>query len=54
MGFLNVELPVDGQPPYNLFEISKAIGEILEVLIALDEEAVEKWIREKYPNGIGI
>jgi hypothetical protein len=54
MQVLNIELPMTGELPYNRYELARSVEGILEILMALDEEAVEKWIREKYPIGIGL
>jgi hypothetical protein len=45
---------LDENKPFNQVELSKAIGGILDILMALDEETVVKWIKDKHPCGIGL
>ena len=49
----NLELSVF-DPDSDQFELRKSIESILEIMMALNEEIVKKWIKEKYPNGIGL
>jgi hypothetical protein len=54
MQVLNIELPMASELPYDRYELARSVESILEILMALDEEAVEKWIREKHPIGINF
>ena len=45
---------LDGIDPSNQIELQNSIESILEILMALNEEIVKRWIKAKYPHGIGL
>lgn len=51
---LNAKAPIDRSEEYDRIWRQKHIALILEALEALDSSAVEKWIRETWPLGIGL
>jgi len=45
---------LDSLDPSDQIELQNSIESILEILMALNEDIVIKWIKGKYPHGIGL
>lgn len=45
---------LDEIKPFSRVELTKEIEGILDILMALDEETVVKWVKDKHPCGIGL
>jgi hypothetical protein len=51
---INAETNIDRSAEHAKIWRTKAIVQILDALLVLDEEALKRWIRETWPQGIGL